>query len=135
MHGGGSRNPISQEVLDKKLATINMESGREIFKNAVVSMSEMAQKVLDEARISPEQVSWVIPHQANIRIMDGVINKLGVPREKLLVNLEKYGNTSAGSIPIALTEFILNGTIKKGDIVLMTAFGAGFTSAGALVRW
>ncbi len=135
MPGGGSRNPVSQKVLDEKLATIHMESGREIFKNAVVSMTDMAVKVLEDANISADQVDWVIPHQANIRIMEGVINKLGVPREKLIVNLEKYGNTSAGSIPIALTEFVENGKIKKGDIVLLTAFGAGFTSAGTLIRW
>ena len=135
MHGGGSRNPISQKVVDDKSATICMESGRDIFKNAVFSMYDMAHETLNIAGITTDDVKWLIPHQANLRIMDSVIKKLGIEKEKLLVNLEKYGNTSAGSIPIALTDFVENGTIKKGDLVLLVAFGAGFTSAGTLLRW
>lgn len=133
-YGGGSKNPISQEVLDKKMATISME-GREVFKHAIISMYRIALDTLKKAGdLTVKDVDWLIPHQANKRIMDSVVKKLGINPDKLLVNLEKYGNTSAGSIPIALYEFIEDGTIKKGDMVLLVAFGAGFTSAGSLIR-
>ncbi|HUV86367.1 MAG TPA: beta-ketoacyl-ACP synthase III [bacterium] len=134
MPGGGSRQPPTHESLDAKLHYIKM-AGREVFKNAVRSMVEAGQYVLDEAGYTGEDVDLLIPHQANWRIMSVVADKLKIPHEKVFVNLDKYGNTSAASIPIALSEAVEQGRVKAGDLVLNVAFGAGFTWAANLVRW
>lgn len=134
MPGGGSRQPPTHESLDARLHYIKM-AGREVFKHAVRSMVEAAQYVLGEAGYTGEDVDTLIPHQANWRIMSVVADKLGIPHEKVFVNLDKYGNTSAASIPIALSEAVEQGRVKAGDLVLNVAFGAGFTWAANLVRW
>ncbi len=113
---------------------INMK-GRELFKVAVRSMEEACRYVLDKAGLSPEDVDLVIPHQANIRIINSLAEKLNIPEEKIYTNIHKYGNTSAASIPIALYEALEEGRLKRGDIVLLTAMGGGLTWGATLLRF
>lgn len=134
MPGGGSRQPPTHESIEQKLHYIKM-AGREVFKNAVRSMVDAGRYVLDEAGYTGDDVDLLIPHQANWRIMSVVADKLKIQHEKVFVNLDKYGNTSAASIPIALSEAVEQGRLKAGDLVLNVAFGTGFTWAANLVRW
>ena len=134
MPGGGSRQPPTHESLDQRMHYIKM-AGREVFKHAVRSMCESALYVLEAAGYKGEDVDLLVPHQANWRIMSAVADRLKIPHEKVFVNLDKYGNTSAASIPIALSEALEQGRVKSGDMVLNVAFGAGFTWAANLVRW
>jgi 3-oxoacyl-[acyl-carrier-protein] synthase-3 len=134
MPGGGSRQPPTHESLEQRLHYIKM-AGREVFKHAVRSMVEAGQDVLDQAGYRGADVDLLVPHQANWRIMSVVADRLGFPHEKVFVNLDKYGNTSAASIPIALSEALEQGRLGPGDLVLNVAFGAGFTWAANLVRW
>jgi len=131
---GGSRIPASHESVENKLHYLKME-GNEVFKVAVRAMYESAIETLKKVDISPEQVDLLVPHQANIRIIEATAKRLNIPMDKVGINLDKYGNTSAASIPIGLDEAAKAGRIKKGDLVLLVAFGAGFTWGGVLMRW
>ena len=131
---GGSAIPTTHETLDAKLNCIKMD-GREVFKSAVKIMGEKAFEVLDRCGVAPEQISLLIPHQANTRIIESVTKRLKLPEEKVFVNIEKYGNTSSASIPIALDEALAAGRIKKDDYILFVAFGAGLTWGATLVKW
>ena len=131
---GGTRTPLTKENIDKGDQYIKME-GNEVFKSAVRSMGDAATRALKEANISAEQIDLLIPHQANIRIIEATAKRLKLPMEKVFVNIDKYGNTSAASIPIALDEARKSGRIKPGDITLLVAFGAGFTWGSAVIRW
>jgi len=131
---GGSLKPARPETVRNNEHTITM-NGKEVFKVAVRSMEEISRQALDEAGVSIDQVALVIPHQANKRIIVALAERLGVPMEKVMVNLEKYGNTSAASIPVALDEAKRQGRIKAGDIVLLNAFGAGFAWGAAVVKF
>lgn len=133
--GAGSRNPASNpRTIDERLYYIRME-GNDVFKHAVRAMEEAATAALTANAMSPSDISLFIPHQANRRIIDATAKRLGLPEERVFVNLHHYGNTSAASIPIALDEANRSGAIKAGDIILMDAFGGGFTYGSALVRW
>lgn len=132
--GGGSRNPPSLEMLEKGLHFLKMR-GNEVFKHAVRCMVEAGLRVLETNGVRPEEVDWFIPHQANLRIMEAVAKKIGIPMERVIVTVDKYGNTSAGSIPTALDEGVRSGRIRKGDLILMDSFGAGFTWGAALLRF
>lgn len=131
---GGTRTPLTKENIDKGDQYIKME-GSEVFKSAVRSMGDAATRALKEANISAEQIDLLIPHQANIRIIEATAKRLKLPMEKVFVNIAKYGNTSAASIPIALDEARKSGRIKPGYITLLVAFGAGFTWGSAVIRW
>jgi len=131
---GGSLKPARPETVRNNEHTISM-NGKEVFKIAVRSMEEISRQALEEAGITIGQVSLVVPHQANKRIIVALAERLGVPMEKIMVNLDKYGNTSAASIPVALDEAKRQGRIKPGDIVLMNAFGAGFAWGAAVIRF
>jgi 3-oxoacyl-[acyl-carrier-protein] synthase-3 len=130
---GGSRNPATEETVRQKGHTIHM-SGRDVFKHAVQHMSEVLLASLRDAGVTGADLDWLIPHQANLRIMEAVAKRVDVPREKVIVNLEDYGNTSAASIPIAFDEAIRAGRCRPGQLVGLVAFGAGFTWASAVVR-
>jgi len=132
--GGGSALPITPENAASRPNTIHME-GRETFKHAVTRMCQASEQALEMAGLSKEDIDLVIPHQANARIISVIADRLGVPPEKTFINLDKYGNTSAATIPIALDEAQRQGRLKKGDIVLLVAFGGGFTWASSVVRW
>ncbi len=134
MPAGGATMPFSKESLEKRLCYIKMK-GREVFKNAVLKMQDSVEEVIREARIKPSEIDWLIPHQANIRIIEALRERLGLPENKVYVNINKYGNTSAASIPIALREMLDRKLIEKGQFVLMTSFGAGFTWGSILIRW
>ncbi|HEV8269557.1 MAG TPA: beta-ketoacyl-ACP synthase III [Thermoanaerobaculia bacterium] len=135
MPGGGSTYPPRDPAtLEKKLPFIKMMGG-ETFKVAVRSMTEFCKDVLNESGFTTADVSFFIPHQANERIVTAVAERLAIPPERCVVNISRYGNTSAASIPIALDESVREGKIKKGDLVLFTAFGGGLTWGAALVRW
>ena len=131
---GGSLMPTSAETVAKKLHFVKMD-GKEVFKHAVKIMQEKALEVLDLCRVSADQISLLIPHQANTRIIQSVAKRLNIPEEKVYVNIENYANTSSASIPIALDEASRTGRIKKGDYVLFVAFGAGLTWGATLVRF
>jgi 3-oxoacyl-[acyl-carrier-protein] synthase-3 len=131
---GGSLKPATPDTVKRNEHTITM-NGKEVFKIAVRSMEEISRQALAEAGVGIEQVSLVIPHQANKRIIVALAERLGVPMEKVMMNLEKYGNTSAASIPVALDEARRQGRIKPGDVVLLNAFGAGFAWGAAVVKF
>lgn len=132
--GGGSVYPPCKKEVSKEEYYVKMK-GNEVFKYAVRHMEEVAKVVLKMANVSSEEVDWLVPHQANIRIINMVAQKLGIPKEKVFVNLQKYGNTSAATVPIALDEAVRQGFIKPGDLILLDAFGGGFTYGALLMRW
>jgi 3-oxoacyl-[acyl-carrier-protein] synthase-3 len=132
--GGGSRNPCSKETILKRLNFIKMK-GNETFKVAVRTLEELVVRTLEENKLEPSQLSLLIPHQANIRIIQATAKRLNMPMEKVFLNIEKFGNTSAASVPIALDEAVQTGRVKDGDYILLEAFGGGLTWASALIRW
>jgi 3-oxoacyl-[acyl-carrier-protein] synthase-3 len=131
---GGSRLPATAETVAAGLHVIQMD-GREVYRRAIRAIVESVSATLGRAGVAPEQVDVFVPHQANTRIIDAVLPRLGIAPERTITNIERYGNTSAASIPIALAEARRAGRIHDGDLVLMTGFGAGMTWASALVRW
>ena len=131
---GGATTPMSAEVLEKRSHLVRM-AGREVFKHAVRSMADAADRALDGARLTGSDIDLLIPHQANVRIIEATAKHSGIPMEKVYVNVDRYGNTSSASIPIALNEAIESGRIKDGSTVMMVAFGAGFTWASMVIRF
>jgi 3-oxoacyl-[acyl-carrier-protein] synthase-3 len=134
MPGGGSRCPITAENVSLNLNTIHM-SGKEVYKQAVIAMMNAAKKALELAGLTINDIACVIPHQANLRIIEAIADRLGIPLEKFYVNLDKYGNTSAAAVAIALDEANRSGRIKPGDYVLMVVFGGGLTWASTVIEW
>jgi 3-oxoacyl-[acyl-carrier-protein] synthase III len=132
--GGGSAKPITKENADEHLATLAM-LGKEVFKHAVNRMKEAAEKVIERADLKPADIACVIPHQANLRIIDAISERLKVPSERVFVNLHKYGNTSAAAVAIAFDEANREGAFKRGDNIVLVVFGAGLTWAAAAIRW
>ncbi len=133
--GGGSRHPICQRLLDEGLAAIRMGNGNEVFKMAVRAMEDAALTALKHNHLEIGDVNLLVPHQANLRIINAVGQRLGLTEDRLCVNIQKYGNTSAASIPLALDEAVQVGRVRPGDLVLLCAFGGGLTWASALIRW
>ncbi len=131
---GGAVTPITVEHIQEGSHFMQMK-GKEMFKVATRTLAENGRKVLEMAGMTKEDVNWVVPHQANIRIIETTANLLGVSMEKMIVNIEKYGNTSAGTVPIAFHEAIADGRIKRGDIVMFDAFGAGLTAGATLLKY
>jgi len=131
--GGGSKHPASHETVDQKLHYIRME-GPEVFKAAVKAMGDAAVDILEIAGMKSSQLDLLIPHQANIRIIQATARRIKLPMEKVFINVDRYGNTSAASIPIALTEAIEQGRLKKNDYCLLVSFGGGFTTGGVLLK-
>jgi 3-oxoacyl-[acyl-carrier-protein] synthase-3 len=134
MPGGGSRCPITRDNVDLHLNTIHM-TGKEVYKQAVIAMIDASKRALDQAGLSIHDIACVIPHQANLRIIEGIADRLGIPLEKFYVNLDRYGNTSAAAVAIALDEANRTGRIKPGDYVLMVVFGGGLTWASTIIEW
>src|SRR5437868_1923732 len=134
MPGGGSKTPITAQNAHLNLQTIHM-SGKEVYKQAVIAMLAAARRAIDEAGLTVDDIACVIPHQANLRIIEAIGERLGIPREKVFVNLDRYGNTSAAAVAIALDEANRSGRIKSGDYVLMVVFGGGLTWASTIVEW
>jgi len=132
--GGGSRNPPSEKIVAERMQFIRMK-GNETFKVAVRTLEDIARETLAANNLSLKDLDLYVPHQANGRILKSVADRLGLPIEKMMLNLARYGNTSAASIPIALDEAVQEGRIKEGSLVMIGAFGAGLTWASALIRW
>jgi len=131
---GGSRLPCSAKTLEDRLHFIKME-GKEVFKHAVRCMSEACTKVLAQTGLTMADVKLIIPHQANMRIVQAIADRLEAPPEKVCVNLSRVGNISGASIPVALDEAVREGRLKKGDLVLFVAFGGGFTWGAGVMEW
>lgn len=131
---GGSKIPFSAKVLDEGLQWVRMK-GREIFKNAVRTMSSCCQEALETNGVSIEQVSWLVPHQANMRIMEAVANHFDFPQDKVVSIVHEMGNTSAATVPVAFDTAVRDGRIQRGQVVLLTAFGAGLTAGSCLLRF
>jgi len=130
----GSRKPVTAETIAAKENTFYM-AGKQVYVFATEAIPELIQTVCDQAGITPDQLDWLIPHQANLRIIDSVSKKNHIPKEKFLVNLQKYGNTAAASVGLAFDEFRRNGTIKPGQLVLVMGFGGGLSWGGLLIRF
>lgn len=131
---GGSAQPASRETVDERLHFLKM-NGSEVFKLATRIMADAAQQALTKCGLSPETVACVIPHQANLRIISAVMERLGVPLEKVYLNVDRYGNMSAASTIVALCEAVRDGRVKRGDIVLLVAFGAGLAWGALVIQW
>jgi len=132
--GGGSRNPASKETVKKRLHFIRMK-GNETFKVAVRALESLVVETLKENRLKTSDIALLIPHQANLRIIQATADRLGLPLDKVMINLDRYGNTSAASVPIALDEAVKSGKVRNGDYILLEAFGGGLTWASALIKW
>ncbi len=129
---GGSAIPASHETIDKKLHYTYQE-GAYVFKHAVTNMAEVSADIMEKNHLTKDDVAWVIPHQANLRIIDAVVQRTGVEYEKVIINIDHFGNTSAASIPLGIWEY--QDKFKKGDNIILTAFGAGFTWGSVYVKW
>lgn len=134
MPGGGSLNPPSKESIKKRQHYLKMK-GNETFKVAVRTLENLVERTLEENKLKPSQLSLLIPHQANLRIIQATADRLNLPPEKVFVNIDKYGNTSSASIAIALDEAVRQGRVRDGDYVLLEAFGGGLTWASVLIKW
>jgi 3-oxoacyl-[acyl-carrier-protein] synthase-3 len=134
MPGGGSLHPSSHETVDKKMHYIH-QSGQAVFKYAVRKMEELSQGMLERHNLTGDDIACFIAHQANLRIIDATAKKIGLDDSKVIKNIHKYGNTTAATIPLAIGDAIDDGKLKKGDLVLFAAVGAGFTAGTVLVRW
>ncbi|HTP68155.1 MAG TPA: beta-ketoacyl-ACP synthase III [Dongiaceae bacterium] len=134
MPGGGSLNPASHETVDKKMHYIHQD-GKNVFKYAVKKMAEMTERVLEKNGMTGKDVNCFIAHQANRRIITATAERLGMPLDKVIINIDRFGNTTAGTIPLAMETALQEKKLQKGDLVLLAAVGAGFTSGATLVRW
>jgi 3-oxoacyl-[acyl-carrier-protein] synthase-3 len=132
--GGGARFPASKESVSGKMHCIKM-SGREVFKNAVVAMQNAAEEALRRCNLTVADIKCIIPHQANLRIIQATADRLGAPMDKVYVNLNRYGNVSAGSVAIALDEAAREGRFQRGDLILLVVFGGGLTWASCVIQW
>ncbi len=132
--GGGSSDPISERVVCERSHYMKM-AGREVFKAAVLAMAEACDEALKRAGVSADEIDLLVPHQANLRIIEATAKHASIPMSKVMVNLDRYGNTSSASIPLALDQALAEGRIQPGSLVLLVAFGAGFTWGSAVVRW
>ena len=134
MPGGGSLNPASHQTVDQKMHYIHQD-GKNVFKYAVKKMAEMTARVLERNKLTGQDVDCFIAHQANRRIITATADRLGMPLEKVVINIDRFGNTTAGTIPIAMRTAIDEGKLRKGDMLLIASVGAGFTSGATLMRW
>ncbi|MGD2098236.1 MAG: beta-ketoacyl-ACP synthase III [Desulfobacterales bacterium] len=132
--GGGSLHPTSQETIDKKMHYI-YQDGKTVFKHAVVGMADVSAKIVKRNKLGEKDIRFFIPHQANYRIIDAAAKKMGLDPERVVININKYGNTTAATIPLAISETYRANKLQKGDWVVLAAFGAGFTWGSILLRW
>lgn len=134
MPGGGSLHPTSKETITKKMHYVHQD-GQQVFKFAVRKQTELCQKLLERNGLKGSDIDVFIPHQANLRIINATADRLGLRKESVVVNIDRYGNTTAGTIPLAMNTAIEEGKLKKGSLVLLASVGAGFTIGAALLRW
>ena len=134
MKGGGSLNPPTHETVDLGYHTL-YQDGKTVFKEAVKGMADISAEIMEKNNLSSDDISYLVPHQANLRIIDATANRMGIPKEKAMVNIHKFGNTTAATIPLCLTEYYREGKLKKGDNLILAAFGAGFTWGSIYLTW
>lgn len=134
MKGGGSLNPPSHETVDKKMHYI-YQDGKTVFKAAVKGMADVSYDIMQKNNLKSEDVAYLVPHQANLRIIDSTAKRMGVTMDKVMINIQKFGNTTAATIPLCLCEFYRAGKIKKGDKLILAAFGAGYSWGSAYLVW
>lgn len=134
MLGGGSLNPASEETIKNKMHSI-YQDGKVVFKYAVKGMADVAVDIMNKNNLKSEDVAWLIPHQANLRIIDATAERMGIEKSQVTINIDKYGNTTAATIPLCITEYFRDGKIKKGDNLVLAAFGAGFTWGAIYLTW
>ncbi len=134
MLGGGSLNPSSHETVDKKMHYL-YQDGKAVFKVAVVGMADVSYEIMQKNNLKSEDIAYLVPHQANMRIIDATANRIGLTKDKVMINIDKYGNTTAATIPLCLTEYYRNGKLKKGDKIILAAFGAGYTWGSSYLIW
>jgi len=129
---GGSLNPPTHDTIDKRMHYVHQE-GQAVFKNAVVNMAEISAEIMSKNNLNPEDIAWLAPHQANKRICEATANRMGLNPDKMLMNIERYGNTTAGTIPLLLWDY--EKKFKKGDNIILSAFGGGFTWGSVWIKW
>ncbi len=134
MLGGGSLNPPSHDTVDAGMHFLHQE-GRQVFKVAAAYMAQATTEVLEKNGYTIDDVTLLVPHQANLRIIEAVAKRLKIPREKVLINIDRYGNTTSATIPIGVHEAAAEGRIKRGDLIVLTAFGGGYTWGAILIKW
>ncbi len=134
MKGGGSLNPPSHETIDNKMHYL-YQDGKAVFKVAVKGMADISYEIMEKNNIKSEEISYLVPHQANLRIISATAERMGIGLDKVMINIDKYGNTTAATIPLCLVEYYRDGKIKKGDKLIFAAFGAGFTWGSTYVVW
>ncbi len=130
--GGGSLNPPTHETVDKKMHYVHQE-GQTVFKHAVVNMAEVSAEIMEKNHLTADDIAWLVPHQANKRICEATANRMGLNLDKMMMNIERYGNTTAGTIPLLLWDF--EKQLKKGDNIILSAFGGGFTWGSIWIKW
>ncbi len=129
---GGSAMPPTIESVEKRLHYVKQE-GKQVFKFAVTNMAEVSAEIMENNNLQSEDVDWLVPHQANLRIIDATAERMGLPREKVMINIEKYGNTTAGTLPLCLWDY--ENQLRKGDNIILSAFGGGFTWGAVYLKW
>ncbi|MNE59916.1 3-oxoacyl-[acyl-carrier-protein] synthase 3 [compost metagenome] len=129
---GGSVNPPTHETVDQRLHFVKQE-GKQVFKFAVTNMAEVSAEIMERNNLTPDDVDWLVPHQANLRIIDATADRMGVPKEKVMINIQRYGNTTAGTLPLCLWDW--EKQLKKGDNLILSAFGGGFTWGAVYLKW
>ncbi len=134
MKGGGSLYPATHDTVDKKWHFI-YQDGKSVFKFAVVGMADVSEEILERNKLTGTDVDWLVPHQANMRILTATAERMGLDMSKVMINIDRYGNTTAATIPLCLSEWWQNGKLKKGQRVVISSFGAGWTWGAALLRW
>ena len=134
MKAGGSLMPATHETVDKRLHYI-YQDGKAVFKVAVVKMAEVSAEIIEKNNLTGADIDWLVPHQANLRIIDATADRMGLPKSKVMVNIDRYGNTTAATIPLCLSEWWQRGLLKKGQRLVLASFGAGYTWGSVLVKW
>lgn len=134
MRGGGSLNPATHETVDKRMHYL-YQDGKAVFKVAVVGMADISAEIVERNNLTGKDIDWLVPHQANLRIIDATASRLGMDKSKVMININRYGNTTAATIPLCLSEWWQSGKLRKGHRVVLVAFGAGYTWGSVLLRW
>ena len=129
---GGSAMPASHQSVDERLHYVKQE-GKQVFKFAVTNMAEVSAEIMEKNNLTSDDVNWLVPHQANLRIIDATANRMGLSKEKVMINIQRYGNTTAGTLPLCLWDY--EKQLKKGDVLILSAFGGGFTWGAVYVKW
>ncbi len=134
MKGGGSLNPPTHETVDKKMHYL-YQDGKAVFKVAVKGMADVSYEIMKKNNLTSDDIAYLVPHQANLRIIDATAERMGIGKDKVMINIDKYGNTTAATIPLCLVDYYRAGKLKKGDNLILSAFGAGYTWGASYVKW